>query len=256
MLKNVTQIVYPKDVACIVCGKELPVHTRYGVCNECRPSGIDAYCHICGTAIRGPKKYCDSCLYSNRVFDRARAPFCFEDEKIRKLIYGLKYGDKTYLAEYMAQFMVDTFYRQGWEPDLVTYVPIHKRKRIFIRGYDQSKLIAKQVSELLKLPLAETLTKIKYTRKSAAKFGRADRKRLLENTFEVNCDVRGKKILLIDDVFTSGATTEECAKVLRRAKAKNIWVLTFATSREKLPLYSIEQGEKELDKFIKKNRKR
>lgn len=253
LLRSIVQTLYPKGVACIVCGKELRVNTRYGICNECRPLSVGNYCQICGVEINGTKKYCDACLYENRIFDQARAPFCFDNEDIKKLVYGLKYGDKTYFAPYMAEFMADVFYRQQWFPDVVTYVPIHKYKRIFTRGYDQAKLIAAHLSGLLKLPLEQLLEKNKNTKSNAAKLGRADRRKVLENSFTLKAEVRGKNILLIDDVFTSGATTEECSRVFRKGRAANIWVLTFATSKEKLPLYSLEDGEKILNKFIQKN---
>ena len=251
MLKSLIQTIYPGGITCIACGRELDNVTRYGMCAECNPPRILSFCRVCGNELSGTKNYCDNCMNKDKAFNEARAPFCYDNEVVRKLVYGLKYGDKTFLAPYMAEFMADTFFSQNWQPDVLTYVPIHRRKKMLVRGYDQSELLAENVSLLTGVRLDTLLKKTVYTRKNAAKLGADDRRLLLENSFEVIGDVKGKNILLIDDVCTSGATTEECARVLKQARAKRVWVLTFAASREKPQLYSLDDADKMLNKFIK-----
>ena len=250
ILHKIANLIYPEDITCIVCGEELDIATRYCICKKCEINRLDNYCLQCGCKITGTKKYCDNCLSSGRQFDVARAPFCFEENNARRLVYALKYGDKTYLGKYLAEFMADVFYKQDWSPDIITYIPLHKRKQIFVRGYNQSELIAKALSEIIDVPMAPLLKKTSYSNKNASLLGREDRKKLLKDTFTVTEDVKGKRILLVDDVLTTGSTTEECARVLKLAKAKNVWVLTFATSSEHLKLFDPKDDNEKLQKMI------
>lgn len=204
-------------------------------CKNCMPKRNVHYCRLCGVGLpTTTQNFCNNCLNIGKEdlnFDYARAPYLYHDEGVRKIIHTLKYGDAQYLAEYMAEPMVDVIKEQNWQIDAVTYVPLHWRKKQK-RGYNQSECLAKHISRSLNIPMVSTLKKTVYTKTSATKLGREERRKLLEGTFALTGEnIRGMNILLVDDVMTSKATGNECSKILKEGKARHIFVITYATSR-------------------------
>ena len=113
--------------------------------------------------------------------------------------------------------------------DLVTWAPL-SRKRLRERGYDQAKLLAEQVSRELSVPLAPTLRKVRNTLPQSEREDEAQRRANVAGAYALRpgTELTGKRLLLVDDVVTSGATLEECIVPLRRAGAKRVWCLTLA----------------------------
>ena len=99
--------------------------------------------------------YCDYCQNHKYAFDFARAPFVYENEVVN-LVHKLKYGGGKYLAEVMAEFMADEYYESGFDADIVTFVPMHEKKK-HKRGYNQAEEIARALSGILELPLVDVL---------------------------------------------------------------------------------------------------
>lgn len=237
-IKNViTKLVYPDGLCCIVCDDELwdDADRADGFCPKCRPKKNSHYCLRCGVALPvSQQDYCNSCLYignENLYFDAARAPYPYAEESVRAVVHQFKYREKKYLKEYMVCPMLETLRNEDWEIDAITYVPIHKKKRRK-RGYNQSELLAKRIATETGLPLITALEKTVYAKAAAADLGREERRALLAGTFALTGeDLKGKNILLIDDVVTSKATANECAKMLKIGKARRVYVLSFATSR-------------------------
>ena len=231
-------IFYPEGLTCAVCECELDESGRYGLCPGCSVPFITNYCKICGTALaESGREYCDRCVRgeNNFAFEFARAPYPYERESVHKLVWNLKYGMQPYCAKIMAQPMAEFLSRLDIKADALTFVPLHPKKERK-RSYNQSELLAKHISEISGIPVTDTLKKNVYSKSSATKLGKSERESLLENTFSVTADVRGKRLILIDDVFTTGATANECAKTLKAAKAKAVYVLTYATSRGDKPV--------------------
>lgn len=233
--KILTKLVYPDGLCCISCGCELFDGDGSGFCKKCKPKRNEHYCKLCGTGLpNSTQDYCKSCLYigkENLYFDSARAPYLYCDDGARAVVHNLKYNEGIYLAEIMAQDMADTVMQEDWQIDAVTYVPLHWRKEQQ-RGYNQSKALATHIAKALDVQLIAALKKTVYSKVSATKLGREERKKLLEDTFELTKEsIDGKNILLVDDVMTSKATANECSKVLRQGKAKHIYVITYATGR-------------------------
>lgn len=233
----ITKLVYPDGLCCVICEKELTDGSQ--LCGDCRPQRIGNYCRRCGNVLYDPlPHYCDKCLTVDRsiLFDEARAPFEYKDERVRKIVQKIKYGKAPYLAAIMAAPMLEVLREQPWTIDLVTYVPLHPRKERK-RTYNQAQLMAERIAEGIERPLVTTLIKTAYERKSATKMGREDRIRLLSGSFILSgADIKGKSILLVDDVLTSKATANECTKMLKFGKAKRVYVLTYATSRGDAPM--------------------
>ena len=181
-------------------------------------------------------RFCEDCKNNPRSFKLARAPLVYENDVI-KLVYKLKFGGGKYLADAMAEFMADTYYESGFEADCVCYVPMYptaEKKR----GYNQAKVLAEKVAGIIRLPVADAIAKVKDL-PHLARMSRDERAEAIINAYAVSDRslVHKKNVLLVDDVFTTGATSGECSRVLRSAHAGEIMVLTFATARIRQELY-------------------
>lgn len=112
--------------------------------------------------------------------------------------------------------------------DYITYVPMHKFSQ-FMRGYNQSELLATKLSEILHIPCVELMHKAKFTKPQHKIKNVKKRKTNLKGAFDINDKrlVKNKHILLIDDIVTTGSTLLECIKVLRKAKCANIYCVTM-----------------------------
>ena len=232
----ISELFYPSGIKCVICGDDIPGYDRYAVCGRCELSHNTKYCLRCGRAMKNMASYCDYCQNHDYAFDFARAPFVYENEVVN-LVRKLKYGGGKYLAEVMAEFMADEYYDSGFDADLITFVPMHPKKQRK-RGYNQAKEIASAVSQILDFPLSNVLERVKFT-ENLARLGKEERAEAIKDAvvLKPDADVKGKNVVLIDDVFTTGVTSNECAKALQKGKCGKIFVLTFATGRFHAELY-------------------
>ncbi len=151
---------------------------------------------------------------------------------IRKIISSLKYRDQTFVAKKFARLLFDKAKNEIAACDLIIPVPLHV-KRLRKRKFNQAILLAKNLLKFApeKTFYADFLIRTKHT-KPQVELKKKERESNLKNVFEVNKKylelVRGKKIILIDDVTTTGATLENCAKVLKKYGAKEVVVLVVA----------------------------
>lgn len=177
-------------------------------------------------------QYCTWCKSSSWFFESARAPFIYKDN-VKRLIHKLKYGNGRYIAKEIAPYMADSYYEHSIMSDIITSVPMHLKKRKK-RGYNQAEELAGHLSERLGIENISVLEKT-VIGKSLARQSASERKESIKDTISLtpSVNVKGKKILLIDDVFTTGSTANECARVLMKAKAEKVNVLTFATAKQK-----------------------
>ena len=233
--------LFVKDYNCIVCGRELPGKTRYRTCNLCYATMEvieDHACLKCGKRLFSEEEYCLDCQNHEKTFDRAFAPLCYAGAAA-SLVMNLKFHGRKYLADAMAKYMTDKFLSVGLTADVVVPVPLHPN-RLKERGFNQSELLAKEIASSLALPLdKESVVRVKDTLVSSKlSGGRKAREENMKDAFEIvdKEKVKGKTILLVDDVLTTGTTANELSAVLRKAGAKRIYVLTFATTREKPPI--------------------
>ena len=174
---------------------------------------------------------CTTCLQDPWAFDRARSLYAYED-KIAEAIRALKYRRRAGLARWLGQAMaqrIPTVFRDTAYTGVVP-VPLHWT-RFWSRGFNQAELLARPVAQALDVPVQEAVYRVRATRKQA-RLGKADRQDNLEHAFAVRPRVRfavqDATLLLIDDVFTTGATTSACAAVLKEAGARHVDVFTLA----------------------------
>lgn len=143
------------------------------------------------------------------------------------MILRFKFGNCPQLSSPFAQLMTSLFNEKKIKVDLVTAVPLAQLRRRS-RGYDQAQLLATQMASFLALPYRGTLVRLRET-KAQAKLSREQRLLNVVGAFRINADsVAGKRVLLVDDVYTTGATVKECSRVLLQAGAQSVVVFTLA----------------------------
>ena len=163
-------------------------------------------------------------------FDRCRAVAMFDDIA-RRLVHGLKYRDRLELAGWMAGWMTRAGAELIAEADLVVAVPLHRR-RLWWRRYNQSMLLANSVADRAGKPLAVAV--LKRARATVQQVGLSpdERERNVRGAFQVpslqRVAVAGRRVLLVDDVYTTGATVKASTRTLLRAGAAGVDVLVFA----------------------------
>lgn len=231
-----SEMFYPSGIKCVVCGDDLPESTRYCVCERCKLDFNTKFCLKCGRAMKNMAEYCDDCQNHGFTFETARAPFVYENEVVG-LIRRLKFGSGKYLSGIMAQFMTDVYVDSNFSADAAVFVPMLKRKQR-ARGYNQAEEIAKAFSGFTGIPVIDALERVKKTG-NFARMNKRQRAEAIKDSIALKDDalIKDRNLVLIDDVFTTGATAEECSRVLKSAGCGKIFVLTFATSRIRIELY-------------------
>lgn len=240
IINEIIQALYPDDVKCIVCGREIHSN-RYGLCDACMFELNDNYCLRCGRHKVGIGDYCGECSETVLYFDEARSSVNY-DGNAKSIVRRLKYGSAAYLARPMSEYLLDTLLLSDWDFDCFTFVPVHKTRRRK-RGYNQAELLAKELAAHTTTPCIPLLQKIKST-PNQARLDRAARMANLEDSFAA-VERAPKHVVLIDDVMTTGSTVNECSRVLKSAGAKVVYVLTFASVPERPMLDKPSQNIKD-----------
>lgn len=212
---------------CNACGKE--IFDDY-FCEEClnKITQIDKNkCEHCGRLTAYPVKFCDSCKEVNINFDRALSVFNYE-EPISFLIQNFKYKNHKYHAKYFAEKLYSLYEKEGLSADVVTFVPMHE-DRLEERKYNHAEILAREFSTLSKIEVKPIIKKVKETERQAT-LSFKDRLKNLTSSFKADkVEVDGKRVLVIDDVLTTGATADVISKTLKKAGAKEVVVLTVAS---------------------------
>jgi ComF family protein len=177
---------------------------------------------------------CSDCKEWDRAFDKGFT--CVSYGLLEKsLIYQLKYKDKSYLSHYMATLMYERISIEDIKPDLAVPIPMYKRKE-GRRGYNQAELLSRQIAKQLNIPSYPNLLVRKSDTKPMSGLGIGERRENVQDVFYakkwVQNIINKKTILLVDDIFTTGSTTEACAMVLKEAGAHKVYVLTFAAGAD------------------------
>ncbi|MBQ3005475.1 MAG: ComF family protein [Clostridia bacterium] len=201
------------------------------------------HCAACGDIIEPGQKFCKDCKselefikikqYKNKnnKFDRLISVFCYKDAA-KRVVLRYKFHGKKYLYKTMAEYMFREF-EENYDDinfDYITNIPM-SFSEYMNRGFNQTKVLAKALSRKTKIKYKKLLRK-KFSTKNQVGLTAKERAENLKGCFENTENIKGKTILLVDDVKTTGATLNECSKVLRKAGAKGIYCITFAMADE------------------------
>lgn len=220
---------------CRVCGAPLRELSRIPVCREClhkpEPLSAEYFCTSCRTPFLNPAPLdregrCDLCRRELRGFDAAYSYGAYEGV-LRDLIHLFKYARIRPLAGPLGALLVSAIPRdQSFEA--IVPVPLDWRRR-FARGFNQSRLLAAAVAKRYGVPVTDALGRIRATATQAG-LTNARRRENVAGAFAVRrkAAVAGRRVLLIDDVMTTGATATACATALKRAGARYVALLALA----------------------------
>jgi len=235
-IRTLEDIAYPK--ICLGCKTKLDAHLadEY-ICSRCRlkiKKNIPPFCHSCGRHLEKDnrnKSICPSCLRNRLRFDRAFSP-CLYEGVLKELIHEFKYKGKTHLGKPLSKIMTD-FIREYALPvdymDFIIPIPLHKARQRE-REFNQAEILGRHVASEFNKGLRNDL--LRRERPTQTQTGLANERRFLNVTdsFSVtkDADLKGKNVLLIDDVLTTGATSSAAAAALKNAGAHIVFVLTLA----------------------------
>jgi len=210
---------------CVGCGK-----VGDFLCPECLgnlPRLLPPLCPNCGKP-QASGIVCPDCRQRRTEIEGIRSPFRF-DGVIRKAIHELKYRNLKAISPRLAELLADYLRANPLPGEALVCVPLHPR-RLRERGYNQSSLLAKELSRRIDLPVIEDcLIRVKQAQPQVKAVDVVERRSNVADAFVCqNEKVSGKKIILIDDVCTSGATLESCAAALKNKGATSVWGLTLA----------------------------
>ena len=220
---------------CHICHSFIPNASTLHICPTCRdllPLVVSPLCPICGIPFigAGSDHRCGACLANPPLFDTARAPFLYEGS-IRDLIHSFKYSQKTHLRNPLALLTIEGMgvFLTEKKPNLIIPVPLH-RSRLRQRGFNQAVLLGRIVSQHLSLPMrTDVLVRTRPT-EPQIDLSATERRVNVKGAFAIYKpeQIACKRILLLDDVMTTGSTMNECAKVLKNAGAESVMAVTIA----------------------------
>lgn len=223
---------------CMGCGA-LTGSDNGWLCSDCYGSLKPLYteknasaviCAHCGTVYFGGG-FCTGCRRKNVELLKAPAAFVY-DGPVREIIHNFKFKGTYRMADYMAGYMKKALETEEiGNIDLIVPVPLHKN-RFLERGYNQSEKLAKALTKLISVPMVNALERTRST-KSQSSLNGTQRRVNLDGAFRADERVKGKSVLLIDDVRTTGTTAVKCAEALFSAGARDVTVLTFAQAEPK-----------------------
>ncbi|MCP4649884.1 MAG: ComF family protein [PVC group bacterium] len=229
-LAALLNVIFPS--VCPVCKKRI-FSVQEALCRECFTNinlTLAPFCRYCGKSKGFHDRRCDFCRPEQYSFDRALS-VCNYTGTLRKCLHMLKYKRKVRLATELGSLM--TRFIQAHlnirEMDIITAVPLHKKRRLE-RGFNQAEFFARKTSEFSTTPFDfKSLIRVKNTR-SQFELTKVERFENMREAFGCKHSqvFTGKSVLLIDDIFTTGATANACAEALKQAGASKVTVVTMA----------------------------
>jgi len=242
--KRSLEYVYPQW--CVLCA----VDGTQGVCDECESKfeRVDLpYCFRCGKPLKSAYGYsyeeCSHCRNTWKFVDRARSLYLYK-EPAKEILHQFKYWQRIGLGKFFGEILKTTFptlerlsMHFAWEPDelpeFIVPIPIHSWKR-FLRGFNQNEVVLQFFAPAVRISVdSSILVRKKYTR---SQVGLTETKRYqnVKNAFAVqkshHARIKGKSILLFDDLITTGATMNSAAKALKQAGAKHVFAFSLYTA--------------------------
>lgn len=230
--EGLRELFFPSQANCMGCGNRLGADVGF-LCANCNQSLAPIYrkpvaaCPRCGTPLHAGAR-CKICEGWPPLWPSMARYAYFYEPPIDGLIRRLKYDGVSRLAPFLGAELCKLIESSGFQrPDYLVPVPMH-RARLLERGFNQAALLAEMVARETGIKLLPSaLLRVRNTRQQA-RLGGKTRRENLQNAFRATAAVRGKRILLIDDVLTTGETLIRCAQALREAGAWDVQAATLA----------------------------
>jgi competence protein ComFC len=223
LTKGFVDLLFP--TICAACGRLGPV-----ICDACmdqiRPLG-GCVCRRCGRPSANPVNSCKSCRKDNFCLEQSRACFTYS-EPLTTVIHKFKYDGLFVLAEPLGAKMAEYWPDWNSPPDMLVPIPLHSRRKR-MRGFNQSALLARRLGEQVQIEVnEEVLRRVRNTTPQVS-LGPAQREPNVRDAFAADpSGVAGKHVLLLDDVFTTGATMSAAANALRKVGAARVTAYCLA----------------------------
>ena len=231
--------LYPPT--CMACRTLLPLNNKpqrdLWLCTRCQElfEPVTApMCNKCGMPTENPVEKCSSCYSKTLHFNQNRAAFTY-NELMRDMMHELKFRNKKYIAQGLGRLwahLLQEICYTSTITDIANYIfvplPMHKKKQKE-RGFNQAEILTTELSKALKIPAESTLERILDTPPQSGLHPQL-RAENVEGVFTIspNFNPAGKSYILIDDIYTTGASLNECARTLKNAGAYNILCMTLA----------------------------
>ncbi len=242
----VKEIFYPRT--CPVCGKVLGEQFKNddpplicGGCSQKLDFITGPRCMRCSRSVNDGEEFCSECKSRKNYFDSGIA-LMRHDESARKILYDLKYSDMKDNANLAGRLMAERYGKliEFWDADAFIPVPLHK-KRMRRRGYNQAELIARKTAEFMekqgrRAPRVDTsyLFRIKQTDPLKGQ-DIHERARTMNKAMQVDSEREiYRKVILVDDIFTTGATVNECAKEMRMTGTSVVYFLSVSIGDDQM----------------------
>lgn len=234
-VESLLELLYPEKNTCFFCEvHDEAINDRY-ICRDCEKAMkeiIPPICMKCSKPIdmNAPENLCSDCRKHDHSFEMSRSVYAYEGS-VKKGIYNFKYYNKPYFYRFFGRCLVDCMKENDYSGlELVVPVPLH-RSKMRKRGYNQSELLARYISKNTAIPFVDILKRIKKTPKQS-QMTKEERGKNLKNAFDVKKGMAkvlaGKTVLLVDDVYTTGSTADECSSTLLKNGASKVFVITIA----------------------------
>ena len=225
-------MLYPRR--CPVC-HDIAVPGGSRICNVCREKLkpiTGPRCFRCSKPLkREEQEYCKDCR-KTRLFDQGIGIFPY-GSVLQESLFKLKYGKRQEYGSFYGQIAA-VYSREiirNWGVEIIIPIPLH-RKRMEKRGYNQAELIAEALGKTLCIPVDSRLMKRKVNTRPQKELDYRERKQNMKNAFFLKGENRYRRILLVDDIYTTGSTIEAAAELLKRNGAENVFFLTIAVGAD------------------------
>jgi len=230
------EIIYP--ATCPICSQVLDkkINKKVYICEKCREqlSYIESpRCLKCGKPVDNAEtEFCYDCSRVNHIYSQGVGVWAYTDE-IKNSIYQFKYHNKREYGTFYGFELKDRYESiiRSWDADVLIPVPLHKSK-LRKRGYNQADIIAKSIGKLLDIPVDNQLLFRKKKTLAQKELNDKERMKNLENAFNIGEKVvKYNKVIIVDDIYTTGTTIDACAKILMDAGADKVYYISLCIGK-------------------------
>lgn len=232
MIRQGLSLLFPGR--CPFCDGIIPMGAfQCGECGGKLPVVRQPFCCKCGQPLEdGRREYCADCTRKRHSYTRGRAVYVYEGA-VKTSLYRFKYGGRREYAACYARQAAESYgaWIRELKPEALVPVPLHPRRRRK-RGYNQAELFARELGERLGLPVYSRLVRRRVDTRPQKELNDVQRKKNLKNAFTIPENiVQLKKVLLVDDIYTTGSTVDAVAEALRAAGVEQVYVLCISIGR-------------------------